>query len=191
MTWPGLHDSKQRETVDEISWKLHVSSVYTLSHDNISHSLECRSELICHIVLKQALQNLLGSILRRLGRTMTLRKFQTSCEVTSESGLNLTSEPAPPSSPSKTGSTCATGTAVRVPGLWSFLCPVIQAFSVLSCLLKGLTCTQRLSCLWLPCWLARQGLNKASKSGRFARKGYVKFISSSYSLPVKEDPFPA
>lgn len=39
------------------------------------------------------------------------------------------------------GSTSTTGTPERVPGLWSLRCPVIQAFSVFSCLLRGRTCT--------------------------------------------------
>ena len=36
--------------------------------------------------------------------------------------------------------TWTTGTAARVPGLWSLRCPVIQAFSVFSCRLSGRTC---------------------------------------------------
>ena len=71
---------------------------------------------------------------------MMRRKFQTSWEVVSDRGLNLTREPGPPSRPSKAGSTCASGTASRVPGLWSLRCPVIQAFSVFNCRLSGRTC---------------------------------------------------
>ena len=41
----------------------------------------------------------------------------------------------------KSGVTCTTGTAERVPGLWSLRCPVIQAFSPFSCRLNGRTCT--------------------------------------------------
>ena len=37
--------------------------------------------------------------------------------------------------------TWTTGTAERVPGLWSLRCPVIQAFSPFSCRLSGRTCT--------------------------------------------------
>ena len=36
--------------------------------------------------------------------------------------------------------TCTTGTACRVPGLWSLRCPVIQAFRPLSCRRSGRTC---------------------------------------------------
>ena len=72
---------------------------------------------------------------------MTRRKFQTSWEDTLDSGLYLTSEACPPAWPSNTGSTCTTGTEARVPGLWSFLCPVIQAFRPFSCRLRGRTCS--------------------------------------------------
>ena len=71
---------------------------------------------------------------------MMRRKFQTSWDVVSDRGLNLTREPGPPSRPSNTGSTCARGTASRVPGLWSLRCPVIQAFSAFSCRRSGRTC---------------------------------------------------
>lgn len=74
---------------------------------------------------------------------MTRRKFQVSAEDMSAAGLNLMREPAPPAKPSNAGSTCTRGMSARVPGLWSFLCPVIQAFRPFSCRLKGRTCAHR------------------------------------------------
>ena len=78
-----------------------------------------------------------------VGRTMTRRKFQTSWDETFERGLYLTREFWPPACPSNTGSTCSTGTAARVPGLWSFRCPVIHAFKPLSCRRRGRTCSKQ------------------------------------------------
>ncbi len=57
-----------------------------------------------------------------------------------DSGLYLIKLPGPPVTPSNTGSTSTTGTALRVPGDWSLRWPVIHAFSVFSCARSGRTC---------------------------------------------------
>lgn len=48
--------------------------------------------------------------------------------------------PPPPLSNKRCSRTCTTGTAIRVPGLWSLRWPVIQARRPVSCLRSGRTC---------------------------------------------------
>ena len=93
--------------------------------------------------LSPALKQQLKISISMLMLTMTRRKFQTSWEVTLERGLYLIRDPGPPAWPSNTGSTCTTGTDCRVPGDWSFRCPVIQACRPVSWRRRGRTLRTR------------------------------------------------
>mmetsp|Transcript_10359 Transcript_10359/g.18002 ORF Transcript_10359/g.18002 Transcript_10359/m.18002 type:complete len:245 (-) Transcript_10359:558-1292(-) len=124
-TCPSTHKSRsavRSSTVPSAFLMLPLCNPHSLACASSHHQRPSRSAWLGSTALvhgSQPMETYPLSCRELYGTFMTRMKFQTSCEVALDKGLYLIREPGPVARPSNAGSTCTTGTSMRVPGLWS------------------------------------------------------------------------